>query len=517
VPEIDPNEFAALLERVKQLEAELARKDQIIAALQKRLFGSQSERLDPDQLELLMGEEVLGKPEELPETGDEACAPEEENAKRRSRRTKAELFPRNLMVVIDKVLVPEEVEASPEHWIEIGEEHHDELEVVRPQLYWRRVVRKKYKSKLDRYRAPVMAPAPEPSLPGTLCGPSLAAQILTEKYEDHLPHHRQTKRLKRQHDVEIGRQTLNTWTHAAAAHLGPVGEAIKTELFEAEVIGADETPMNYLNPGCGKTSLGYLWTYLDPQRGTVYYDWRLGRGHDCLVDILGLDKESAKSADSPRIIQCDGFSAYRALAARYEGIQLGGCLAHIRRKFYEAKEQDSKVVLPILTDIRELYRIERWLRKTKAPPECRMLVRRAHSRPIVESLHEKILTEREKHLPRSKLGEAINYALNQWEPFTRYLEEGKLEIDNNLVENAIRPAKLGLKNYLFIGSAEAGSTTALIYTLLANCKAHDLDPEVYLAEVIKRLPANPTDEEAAALTPAKLADELRPVPAAAAA
>ena len=116
--------------------------------------------------------------------------------------------------------------------------------------------------------------------------------------------------------------------------------------------------MKYLDPGCGKTSQGYLWTYLDAQRGTVYYDWRLGRGHDCLVDILGLDKENGPT-HSPRIIQCDGFSAYEALAKRYKDIRLGGCLAHIRRKFFEAKQQAPEVVLPILTDIQELYRIER--------------------------------------------------------------------------------------------------------------------------------------------------------------
>ena len=519
MPEADPSDIAALLERLGKVEAELeaakaelARKGQIIEALQKRLFGSQSERLDPGQLELLIGEEALGKPEPPPEPGDGTCAPEEGEEKRkgkRHRRTKADLFPRNLAVVIDKVLIPGEVEASPGDWVEIGEENHDELEVVRPRLYWRRVVRKKFKSKLDRRRPPVVVPAPEPSLPGTLCGPGLAAQILTEKYADHLPHERQSKRLKRQHGVGIGRQTLNAWTHAAAAHLAPVGGAIRAELLEAGVIEADETPMNYLQPGCGKTGLGYLWTYLDPQAGTVYYDWCLGRGHGHPADFLGLDGDTA-TARSPLIVLCDGHSAYRALASRYDHILLGGCLAHIRRKFFEAKEQAPKVVLPILADIRELYRIERWLRQTKAPPACRMLVRRARGRPIVEALHEKILAERKKHLPRSMLGGAIRYALGQWEAFARFLENGKLEIDNNLVENAIRPAKLGLKNYLFIGSAEAGSTSALIYTLIANCKAHGLDPEVYLAEVIKRLPANPTPEQAAALTPAKLADELRP-------
>ena len=335
------------------------------------------------------------------------------------------------------------------------------------------------------------------------------AQLLADKYQDHLPHHRQSGRFLRWHKVKLSRQTINTWTHAAADYPTPIGEAIKAELFASNVLQVDETPMRYLSPGQGKASRGYLWTYLDPQSASVYYDWQLGRGHDCLLELLGHDEDNGTIAYQG-LLQCDGFSAYQALAARFSGIRLGACLAHIRRKFYEAREQTPKVVMPILTEIQSLYRIERWLRQSHAPPDCRLLVRQANSHPIVGKLKEKIDNERAAHLPQSKLGEALNYALGQWSEFTAYLEDGRVPIDNNLVENAIRPAKLGLKNYLFFGNAEAGTHNALLYTLVANCRAQDLDPEHYFAEVIRRMSSEASPEGIAALTPAKLAPLLRP-------
>lgn len=511
-----PSDLQALLERVEKLEAELAqtkaelaRKNGIIEALQTRLFGSSSERLDPAQLQLMFEEAVLGKPAAPPED-DETSGPGEQNRKANaaSRRRKADLFPENLRVVIDEVILPEEVKAGPESFIEIGEEHHDEIEVVRAELYWRRKVLKKFIRKAGRNEAPVIAPAPESSLPGTLCGPSLAALIIVEKYCDHLPLYRQSQRILRQHMARICRQTLTRWTHAAAAHLTPVAEAIRAELFEADVLQVDETPIKYLSPGHGRTREGYLWVYLDTMRRTVYYDWQTGRGLDCLLEIIGLDEESSTTLFKGTI-QCDGHGAYQALVARYSGIRLAGCLAHIRRKFHEARAEAPEVVLPILLSIQKLYRIEKWLRRTKAPPDCRKLVRLAKSRGIVGQLHETILAQRTLHLPQSKLGEALNYALGQWEKFRVFLEDGEVEIDNNLVENAIRPTKLGAKNYLFFGSAEAGKHNAVLYTLIENCKAHDLDPELYLAEVIRRLPADPTPEQAAALTPSRFAAELR--------
>lgn len=499
-------------ERLAAAERELQRKDQIIEALQKRLFGSSSERINPDQYQLDFGEEVLGKPEAPPPTRDDGeGAPGEDDGGRKKpepRRKKGDLFPRNLPVFVEEVRVPEEVTVDPEGFVEIGEEHHDELEAVPCSLYWRRQVLKKFKSRHERSRPPLMTPAPEPSIPGTMCGPGLMAMILVDKYEDHLPHYRQSERFLRRHGAELSRGTINGWTHAAAEHLAPIGEAILRELRQADVLQIDESPGDYLAPGTGSTGQGYMWYYRDAERGTLYCDWQLGRGHECLLETLGLDGQS----DLPPytgLIQCDGFSAYQALVRRYAEISLAGCLAHIRRKFYEAREQDPKVVMPILETIGALYRIERWLRNANAPPDCRLLVRAGHARPLVEELKRTILAEREKHLPRSKLGEAITYALGQWEEFERYLEDGRLEIDNNLIENAIRPAKLGLKNYLFFGHAEAGANSALIYTLLANCRVQDIDPERYLAEALRRLPADASAEQAAALTPARLAEELR--------
>ncbi len=494
-------------------EAEIARKDQIIAALQQRLFGSKSERLDPSQLGLDFEDSVMGKPEPSPENGDGECEPEaqEDDAAKpkRKRRRKADLFPKNLPIVIEAIDIPDEVAIDPDAFIEIGEEHHDELDITRAAVFWRRRTRKKFVSKKDRSRPPLMPPAPRPSIPGTHCAPDLMAQLIADKFADHLPHYRQEQRFLRRHNVELSRQTINTWTHAAAAWLMPIGRAIKRELLGNKVLQVDETPIRYLNPGHGKTSRGYLWVYLDPQSGTVYYDWQLGRGHDCLLDFLGYDDATNTILWAGKL-QCDGYSAYRALAARFACIMLAGCLAHIRRKFIEAREQAPEIVLPILALMQKLYRIESWMNNDTATSDCRLLVRRMSSKPLAKELKQEIDAERRAHLPHSKLGEAITYALGQWDEFVRYLDDGRIEIDNNFCENAVRPTKLGEKNHLFFGSAEAGSGNALLYTLVRNCRVHDIDPEVYLAEAIRKMTENPTDDEAAALTPSKLAPLLRP-------
>lgn len=497
---------AALEAENAMLRREIERKDRIIEGLQKRLFGSSSEKIDPSQANLEFGEELLGKPETLPEGGETSAPGEQEPNAARSRRKKAELFPKNLKVVVEAVLVPDEVAANPEEWKLIGEETHDELDITRAQMFWRRTVRKKFVRKADRNSPPVIAPAPLASIPGTLCSPGLAALIFTDKFEDHLPHYRQSRRFRRRCGVRLGRQTLNTWHHATCRHLAPVGAAIKTEVLDTTELQIDESPVDYLDPGHGKARSGYLWVYHCPPTGATWYDWRNGRGHEHLLDALGYDPETNTLAYQGTI-QCDGYSAYKALVKRYGGIDLGGCLAHIRRKFHEAREHSPEECLPVFAAIQQLYRIEEHHRHTAGMPACRELIRRARSRPIVEALHERIVKIRSRHLPQSPLGKAAAYALGEWEEFVRYLENGRLEIDNNQVENRIRPAKLGMKNWLFNGSFEAGTNNALAYTLLANCRTHGLDPEDYLAEVIRRLPHDATVEQAAPLTPARIAAE----------
>ena len=501
-------QLAAAREENAAVKEELARKDQIIAGLKQRLFGKSSERVDPNQLNLDFDEALLGKPEPPPETGDTGDAPEDAGKKRkRRRRKKADLFPENLQVVIEEIIIPAEVEADPAAWKEIGEEHHDELDVTRAAIFWRRKIRKKFVRSDARGAPPVMAPMPEPSLPGTLCAPGLAAQLIIDKHCDHLPHYRQSKRFKRRHGIELRASTINAWSNAAAKHLAPIGQAIRDELLRANYLQADETPIDYLSPGHGKTKQGYLWVYHAPELKLTYYNWQLGRSHQALVETLGDGSPGSYFG----ALDCDGFIVYETyLRLRGKGLSLGACLAHIRRKFYEARGQDPPAANRILTEIQKLYRIEAEMREgATATSSCRLLIRQARSKPISERLKKQIIAEKNRHLPKSKFGEAVRYALGQWTKFESYLSDGEMEIDNNLVENAIRPTKLGAKNYMFFGSAEAGELNALLYTLIETSKANDLDPEEYLAEVISRLPADATAEQAAELTPAKIAETRR--------
>ena len=501
-------EIASLKAENTRLKAELARKDRIIAGLQQRLFGSSSEKLDPAQLQLLFDEILLGKPAPLPETSGETSAPEEEKPSApKNRRTKAERFPKNLMILIEKEIIPDEVLANPDDWKEIGEEHHDELDVTKARIFWRRTVRKKFVHKTEKARPPVIAPAPLPSIPGTLLAPALAAQIICDKYQDHLPHHRQSQRFRRRYDIDIGRQTLNTWTHATARHLIPIGQAIRREILQAEELQADETPIDYLVPGHGSTREGRLWAYRDIAKGTCYFDWHAGRGAECLLDFLGYDRETNTIAYQGGL-HTDGYSVYDTVAARH-GLRHAGCLAHTRRKFTDLGKACPEVTVPILLHIQRIYHIEKQTRQSAAPPACRELIRRARSLPIAEELHRFVLAERHRHLPGSDVAQAINYTLNQWHKILVCFGDGALELDTNLVENMIRPTKLGMKNWMFFGSLEAGTNNALIYTLLANCRAQSLDPEDYLIEVLKRLPHNATPEQAAELTPARIAAERK--------
>jgi hypothetical protein len=258
----------------------------------------------------------------------------------------------------------------------------------------------------------------------------------------------------------------------------------------------------------GKASQGYLWVYRDPETGMVWFDWRLGRGGVHLEEMLGKDKKGNLLWDV-EIIQSDGYKVYLALAAKVDELKLAACLAHIRRKFFDAMDESPEYAGPIMEGIQKLYRIEYWFREGDTPLACRELIRRTQSRGVCEQLLAEITAlGKLGHLPQSRLGQALTYALGRWNEMETYLSDARVPIDNNLIENAIRPAKLGLKNYLFFGSAEAGVNNALLYTLIANCKAAQINPELYFEEVFRRLPMNATPEQAAELTPEKLAPEI---------
>jgi hypothetical protein len=236
----------------------------------------------------------------------------------------------------------------------------------------------------------------------------------------------------------------------------------------------------------------------------VLYHWRDGRDGGAITDLFGDSMPGDVGADPlVRIIQCDGYSAYTAWAKDKSWVKLMGCHAHVRRKFFEASKQSPRLIGWILRQIGHLYHIETQLREVKAGPALREATRVAQSRPIHRRLKKllNLLALRRSILPKSLLGKAISYALNQWQRLEVYLADGRILIDNNEVENAIRPTKLGARNWMFIGAESAGQKSAILYTIVENCRRLGINPKEYLEDVLTRLPAMKASE-AINLTPA---------------
>jgi hypothetical protein len=239
--------------------------------------------------------------------------------------------------------------------------------------------------------------------------------------------------------------------------------------------------------------MGYFWTASRPS-GDVVYQWQTSRGAACLDNVLPVDFRG--------IVQCDGYSAYGSFARKREDIELAACWAHVRRKFHEAREQDPLMATWLLRQINHLYGIERKLRRAKSGPQLRAAMRAHQAKPVYARLH-RVLTRlkiKRRYLPRSGMGMAIAYTLNLWPQLGVYLADGRVEIDQNLVENAIRPTALGKKNWLFVGQAETGQRSAILYTIVECCRRRGLDPDAYLNHVLTRLPFA-TNWQIAELTP----------------
>ena len=479
------NEISTLREMVSALQAALQTLQaenkllrQKLDALARRLFGVSSEALDPAQLQLLLAmPELSVKPVESASAASTTALPERKPA----RKERAPRIPENLPV-IEEVIDPEPVKAQPENWRLIGQEVTEQLDYEPGRFLRRRTVRRKYVHRTDADLAPVIAPLPECLLERGIAAPGLLAQVIVGKYCDHLPLYRQEQIFAQRYKINLPRQTLSRWMELAADWLKPIYEAIRTGVMAGGYLQVDETPIHYLDPGNGKTRQGYLWTGNRP-RGDVFFHWASNRAAACLGDII--------PANFTGILQCDGYSAYRAFATERQGaVTLAGCWAHVRRKFFEAIESAPRTAGWIMRQIQHLYATESRLREIKAGPKLRQAVRAAESRPIVERLGRVLLRLKGsgKHLPQSPLGTAVDYALGQWTTLQVFRADGRVEIDNNLVENAIRPTAIGKKNWLFIGEAEAGERSAILYTVIENCRRRGIDPYAYLRDVLNRLP-----------------------------
>jgi transposase len=482
-------EIVALKARITKLETDNRKLQASNDYLTKLLFGQKSEALDSRQLELLMG---------LPPTEPPAPPlPEVEPTtafRKRTPRVRKPRVPEDLPTE-DIIIEPDAVKVAPADYRLIGEEVTVQLDVKPPVYFRRRFIRRKYVSLLNAELPPVLGKLPPRLIEGGYAGAGLLVDIILKKYADHLPLHRQEQILRSRYGIDLSRKTMCDWIGRVSDWCKPVWRHIGTELRNGDYLQIDETPVRYMKGDGGGSAKGYFWVYHDPQGG-VLFEWHTGRGADCLTEML---------RDFNGIAQTDGYIVYPSYANRRNKeagehvITLAGCMAHVRRKFFEAKEESPKVAGWILTQIRNLYGLEAEFSGQGAT--LRGVGRSAHSRRIMNRVHKVLLLKQKAFLPESGLGQAIDYALNRWPELMMFLEDGRLEIDNNGVERAIRPTALGKKNWLFIGHPEAGERSAILYTLLENCKRLGINPQEYLHDILTRLPSTPIPETVH-LTPA---------------
>jgi transposase len=482
---------AELLEENRSLKEQNTLLRAQIDWLKKRLFGpGQSEKLDRAQLLLKLGElEKLAAAATQPV---QTVSYERSVGKSPARTLPAENFA-HLPVQETVEIVPETVRKDPELYEKISEERTFEVDIVPPKLFKREIVRPKYRHRLDRQRPPVIAPAPARPVAGGYASAGLLAWIALSKYVDHLPLYRLEKMSGRWGAV-ISRQTMADWIGLTAQWLEPIYQQMYRELLEGGYVQADETPVRCNDPDekHGGTTQGWLWVISRPG-GDVVFDWRWSRRHSELTSLLNGYRG---------ILQSDGYEAYPRFARSREGVAWVGCWAHARRKFFEAAAERPKTAQRVLRLIGQLYQLERPWDEEQVGAQ-RAALRQTHFARPLYWLRRLALALQAKALPKSGLGHACTYLLGHWAPLTAHLQHAQTRLDNNLVENAIRPSAIGKKNWLFIGHPDAGQRSAIIYSIVVSCQRHGKDPLAYLRDVLTRLPAMTNRDDLSALTPAR--------------
>jgi len=493
---------ALLLETLAQVDTLVAERDALAAQnerlqhlllkLKRRQFGTKSERLPEEQLLFAFEEIEATLAGNAAEAGKQSPALRDNQAKRRCAgrgRLPAHL-PR-----IEQVLAPEATSCPccQGPLVEIGTDTAERLDVIPAQF--RVLVTKRPKLTCRACPGVVLQePAPPRLIEGGMPTEATVAHVLVSRYADHLPLYRQSQILARQ-GIEIGREVLADWAGTGAMEFVPVVRRMREILLTSARLFADETIMPVLDPGRGKTKKGYAWA--------IARDDRPWGGADPPAVVFhyapGRSAEHAKAllADYRGILQCDGYGAYKTLAAGDDGITLAFCWSHARREFIElARSKTAPVATETLQRIAALYAIEAELRGK--PPDIRRAGRQERSRPLVEALFAWLSAQLARLPGGSPTAGAIRYVLNHRDGLVRFLDDGRIELDNNTVERAIRPICLSRKNALFASGDDGGARWKTVASLVETCKLNGVDPQRYFTDVLNRLvngwPNNRIDE-----------------------
>lgn len=365
---------------------------------------------------------------------------------------------------------------------QIGEEITEVLEYEPGELYVKQYRRPKYAKPGNS--GVLIGELPSRPLEKAMAGEGLLAQIIIDKYIDHLPLHRQMQRFER-NGVKLAYSTMTDWVSGTCQLIVPLFEALKAEVLKSDYLHADETPIKVMDKDKkGETHRGYYWVYQDSINKMVLFDYREGRGREGPQDIL---------QDFKGYLQTDGYVAYDIFAKRQD-ITLIHCMAHARRMFNEALDNDEARASHAMQEIQKLYTIERICREQQLNFAEVKEVRHVKAVPILRSMGLWLQQQYVQVLPQSLIGKAIAYSLQRWERLSGYVNDGRLSIDNNPVENSIRPVALGRKNYLFAGSHEAAKRSGMLYSLLGTCKMHGIEPYAWLKDVLHRIAEHPVNK-----------------------
>ncbi len=442
-----------------------------LAQLKRLVFGAKSERF-------IDGQTVAGQLSLFPVHEDVKPAEKEEITYQREKKEKNKPVRKELPAHLprkEEIIEPENI---PDGAKKIGESVTEILEYEPYNIYVRRIVRPKYVVKKEEGVQIMVADLPSLPLPRSNAGPSLLAYIIISKYVDHLPFYRLSKILKRQ-GIEIAENTINGWYSAACSLMEPLYQEMKKQIQKSDYIQGDETPIRVLtSEKPGSSHKGYYWVYHSPPKRLVLFDYQKGRDQSGPLEML---------KDFTGTLQTDGYAAYNQFGLR-GGIELSACMAHVRRKFEQSIDNYPDIANHVMGEIQKLYALERDAIEKKFDMGEILKMRQGKALPIMDNL-EKYIREKSNHvLPKSSIGMAISYALNLWKRLKVYLTDAKILIDNNLIENTIRPVAIGRKNYLFAGSHEAAGRAAMIYSFLGTCKLNNVEPFAWLKETLDKIP-----------------------------
>jgi transposase len=449
------------------LRQEIAFLKEELAQLKRLIFGSKKERFIPahsDQQSLFDFQQAEVAPETETVTYERGKPAKKGNAKRL-------LLPAHLPRK-EETIYPEGVDVD--NCIKIGEKVTEVLEYTPGKFYVQKTVRPVYKANNEI----VVAELPTQVIPGGNAGASVLAYLMVSKFMDHLPFYRQVQIFKRD-GMTIPESTITGWYRKTSELLMPLYEMMADHIKSADYIQADESPIPVLSiDKPGSTHKGYQWVFLLPKAKMVIFKYDQSRGQSVPEEILqGFNG----------CLQTDGYAGYNQQGKR-AGITHIACMAHVRRKFDEAKENNPALASHALEQVQLLYHIEREAKDDQLTADQTTELRQQKAVPILNNLKSWLDEEYHKALPKSAIGKAIAYSLRLWPQLTAYTQNGHWQIDNNAVENKIRPLALGRKNYLFAGSHQAAQQAAMMYSLLGTCKLNGIEPTQWLTDTLRKLP-----------------------------